>query len=72
MRGRVKGEAVQGTAGLQDPAGTEATLALIGPRYGIQARLAFWRQDRKAKTNAAGAHVGIAISLDGDGSAPAV
>jgi len=65
MRGRVKGEAIPGTAELQDPAGTEATLALIRKRYGIQARLAFWRQDRKARTDAVGAHVGIAISLDG-------
>jgi PPOX class probable F420-dependent enzyme len=72
MRGRAQGEAIKGTAQLQDPAETAATLALIRQRYGIQARLAFWRQDRRAKGAQAGAyvgaHVGIAISLDGSAS----
>jgi len=72
MRGRAQGEAIKGTAQLQDPAETAATLALIRQRYGIQARLAFWRQDRRAKGALAGAyvgaHVGIAIRLDGSAS----
>jgi PPOX class probable F420-dependent enzyme len=76
MRGRARGEAIEGTAQLQDAAETAATLALIRQRYGIQARLAFWRQDRKARGTQAGthvgahvgAHVGIAISLDGSAS----
>ena len=70
MRGRVNGEAVPGTATLQDAAGTDATLALIRKRYGIQARLAFWRQDRKAKKGERDTHVGIAIILDGAGAVP--
>jgi uncharacterized protein len=65
MRGRANGEAVPATALIQDAAGTTTTMALIRKRYGIQARLAFWRQDRKAKGGAGDAHVGIAISLDG-------
>ena len=63
MRGRVKGEAIQGTAEVQSPAGTEATLALIRKRYGIQARIAFWRGDRRATTDPTRGRVGIAISL---------
>lgn len=67
MRGRVTGDEMAGTATLQDAAGTAATLELIKRRYGIQARLAFWRQDRKAGTDPAGGHVGIAIGVDGTG-----
>jgi PPOX class probable F420-dependent enzyme len=65
MRGRVNGEALPGIARVQDAAGTEATMALIRKRYGVQARLAYWRQDRKAKKGGTDTHVGIAISLDG-------
>jgi PPOX class probable F420-dependent enzyme len=72
MRGRANGEAVPGTATLQDAAGTEASLALIRRRYGWQARFAFWRQDRKVKDDAGGAHVGISIGLDPGGSTSAV
>jgi hypothetical protein len=68
MRGRGSGDAVDGTAILQDAAGTAATHAAIKRRYGIQARLAYWREDRKAKGNGASAHQGIAIRLDGDGT----
>ena len=71
MRGRVKGEAVGGTATLQDAAGTAVTHALIRRRYGIQARLAYWQQDRKAKGTAASVHQGIAIHLTGGASAEA-
>ena len=69
MRGRPNGEAVPATATLQDAAGTDATMALIRKRYGIQARLAYWRADRKAKKGAAVAHVGIAIRFDGPATA---
>jgi PPOX class probable F420-dependent enzyme len=71
MRGRVNGDAVDGTATLQDAAGTAATHAAIKRRYGIQARLAYWREDRRAKRNGASAHQGIAIHLDGDGASAA-
>ena len=66
MRGRVRQGVVAGagTAKLQDAAGTARTMALIRQRYGIQARLAFWRQDRKAKGGAGDAHVGISIRID--------
>ncbi len=70
MRGRVKGDAVDGYATLQDAAGTAATHAAIKRRYGIQARLAYWREDRRAKGTGASSHQGIAIRLDGD-AAPA-
>jgi PPOX class probable F420-dependent enzyme len=65
MRGRANGDSVAGIAQLQDAPGTAAAMALVRQRYGIQARLAFWRQDRKAKEGAAGTHVGIRIRLDG-------
>ena len=71
MRGRVKGDAVDGTAILQDAAGTVATHAAIKRRYGIQARIAYWREDRKVDGTGASAHQGIAIRLDGDGAAAA-
>jgi PPOX class probable F420-dependent enzyme len=63
MRGRLRGDGIAGTATLQDAAGTAATLELLRRRYGIQARLAFWRQDRKAGADPAGSHVGIAIRV---------
>jgi PPOX class probable F420-dependent enzyme len=68
MRGRATGEAVAGSARLQDAAETEATMALIRQRYGIQARLAFWRQGRKSKKGDRDTHVGIAIRIDGAGA----
>jgi PPOX class probable F420-dependent enzyme len=70
MRGRVREDvaAVPGTAQLQGAEGTTTSMALIRKRYGIQARLAFWRQDRKARKHPGETHVGIAIRLVGAGT----
>jgi PPOX class probable F420-dependent enzyme len=69
MRGRVTGEAVEGTARLQDQAETAVTISLIRKRYGLQARLAFWWSGRHAETRPTGARVGIAIRLSGPAQA---
>jgi PPOX class probable F420-dependent enzyme len=68
MRGRVTGDAVEGTARLQDEAETAATLGLIRRRYGLLGRIAFWREGRRrSKGTAASSQVGVAISLDAPG-----
>jgi uncharacterized protein len=61
MRGRVTGDAVEGTARLQDAAETVVTLGLIRRRYGLLGRLAFWREGRRPKDAVASSQVGIAI-----------
>jgi PPOX class probable F420-dependent enzyme len=67
MRGRVTGDAVEGTARLQDEAETEVTISLIRQRYGIQARFLFWWDGRHAG-GAIGSQVGIAIRVGGSGA----
>jgi hypothetical protein len=62
MRGRVTGDAVEGTARLQDDAETAVTISLIRQRYGIQARLLFWWGGRHVG-GAVGSQVGIAIRV---------
>ena len=49
MRGRVTGDVVEGTARLQDDAETAVTLRLIRRRYGLQARLLYWWEGRRAE-----------------------
>jgi PPOX class probable F420-dependent enzyme len=63
MRGRVTGEVVEGTARLQDEAETAVTFSLIRQRYGLQARLLFWWNGRRAGGRPDGADVGIVIRL---------
>jgi PPOX class probable F420-dependent enzyme len=69
MRGRLTGDAVAGTAYLQDEVGTAVTLDLIRHRYGLIGRLAFWREGRGSRNRTAGRQVGIAIRVDGTDTA---
>jgi hypothetical protein len=68
MRGRVTGDVVEGTARLQDEAETAVTLGLIRRRYGLQARLLCWWEDRDAGDSPVGRRVGIAIRITGPGA----
>ena len=61
MRGRVKGDVVEGTARLEDDA--ESAMALIRREYGLQARLLFWWNARHAGDGWVGRQVGIVIRL---------
>ena len=67
-RGQVRDEAlvVDGTAALEDEAGTARTMALITERYGLMGRIIGWFNARRAEK--AGTveveHVGLAVSLD--------
>ena len=63
MRGRVTGDVVEGTARLQDDA--ESAISLIRRKYGLQARLLYWWNARRAGNGWVGRQVGIAIRLDG-------
>ena len=65
MRGRVTGDVVEGIARLQDEAETAVAFSLIRQRYGLQARLLFWWNGRRARGRPDGADVGIAIRLGG-------
>jgi PPOX class probable F420-dependent enzyme len=68
MRGRVTGAAVEGTACLQDEAGTTLTLDLIRRRYGLLGRITFWREGRRrSKGASASSQVGVAIRLGASG-----
>jgi PPOX class probable F420-dependent enzyme len=63
LRGRITGDAVDGTGCVLDPAESVITRAAIRKRYGLLGRLAF----RGAGNRAAGgepAEVGIAIRID--------
>ncbi len=63
MRGRVTGDAVEGTARLQDEAETAATIGLIRRRYGVLGRLLFWWEGRRSRNLEASPQIGIAIRL---------
>jgi hypothetical protein len=63
MRGRVRGDVVEGTALLQDEAGTAAAIDLIRRRHGLIARLSFWWEDRHAGDGPVGDHVGIRVRV---------
>ena len=63
MRGRLKGDVVEGTARLQDDAETARSIELIRRRHGLIARLSFWWEDRHAGDSPIGDHVGIAVSV---------
>jgi uncharacterized protein len=67
MRGRVTGDAVEGTARLQDEAETQVTLDLIRHRYGVLGRLMFWWEGRRSKDLPESPLVGICIRLDAPG-----
>jgi hypothetical protein len=67
MRGRVTGDAVEGTAHLQDQAETLVTLDPIRRRYGALGRLMFWWEGRRSKGLAESPLVGISIRLDAPG-----
>jgi uncharacterized protein len=67
MRGRPTAEAVEGTARLQDDAETAVTLQLIRRRYGLLARILFWRELRRAADGPDHAQLGIAIRVDTSG-----
>ena len=60
---RVTGDVVEGIARLQDEAETAVAFSLIRQRYGLQARLLFWWNGRRARGRPDGADVGIAIRL---------
>jgi len=64
MRGRVTGDAVEGTARLQDDAETAVTLELIRRRYGLQARLLYWWDGRHAGGGSVDRRIGIAIRVN--------
>jgi PPOX class probable F420-dependent enzyme len=61
MRGRPAGDQVEGTARLQDAAGSAATLVAVKRRYGVMARF-FFRGG--SGTGSDGSLVGIEIVLD--------
>jgi PPOX class probable F420-dependent enzyme len=63
MRGRVTGDAVVGTARLQDDAASAVTFDLIRRRYGLMGRLMTWMGDRRSKGQSVGSRVGVAIRL---------
>jgi len=63
MRGRVRGDVVEGTARLQDDA--ESAISLMRRKYGLQARLLYWWNARQAGDGWVGRQVGIAIRPDG-------
>jgi PPOX class probable F420-dependent enzyme len=65
MRGRLTGDAIEGTARLQDDEETAVIISLIRKRYGLQARLLFWWDSRHAEARPAGAQVGIVVRLVG-------
>ncbi|MCJ7712321.1 MAG: PPOX class F420-dependent oxidoreductase [Chloroflexi bacterium] len=67
MRGRVTGDAVEGTARLQDEAETAVTQDLIRRRYGVLGRFLSWREGRRSKDATASQQVGIAIRLNAPG-----
>ena len=69
MRGRPRGDAVEGTARLQDEAATAVTIGLVRRRYGIQARLLLWWGGRHAAERPGLAPVGIAIRVRASGAA---
>ena len=62
-RGRLRGDAVPGTASLEDPADTQVTANMIEKRYGILGRLLMWRQRRAAAKPGAAGPVGIRIRV---------
>ncbi len=62
-RGRLRGDAVPGTASLEDPAATQVTANMIEKRYGILGRLLMWRQRRAAGKPGAAGPVGIRIRV---------
>ena len=62
-RGRLRGDAVPGTASLEDPADTQVTANMIEKRYGILGRLLMWRQRRAAAKPGAAVPVGIRIRV---------
>ena len=69
MRGRATGDAVAGTARLQDEAETTVTLGLIRHRYGLFGRVAFWREGRRRSNGATPSQqIGVAIRLEAPGS----
>lgn len=68
MRGRVVGDVVEGTALLQDEAGTKVSIDLIRRRHGLIARLSFWWEDRRSgdvpvRNGSIGDHVGIVVHV---------
>jgi len=62
-RGRLRGDAVPGTASLEDPATTQVTANMIEKRYGILGRVLMWRQRRAAAKPGAAGPVGIRIRV---------
>ncbi len=69
MRGRVKDGALvaDGTALLDDEAGTQRTMAMIEKRYGLMGRILGWLNSRRARKAAGGPiqHVGLRVTLAG-------
>ena len=63
-RGNLKGDAVAGTATLQDASDTARTAALVENRYGLLGKLLMWRSRRAARKPGAAGPVGISISVD--------
>lgn len=63
MRGRLTGDAVEGTARLQDEAESAVTIGLIRRRYGVLGRLLFWWEGRRSRNLPASPQIGIAIRL---------
>ena len=62
-RGNLKGDAVAGTATLQDPTETARTGQMIEKRYGLLGRLLMWRNRRAAAKPGAAGPVGISIQV---------
>jgi len=62
-RGKLKGDAVAGTATLLDAAGTAQTEGMIEKRYGLLGRILLWRSRRAARKAGSPGSVGIEIRL---------
>jgi PPOX class probable F420-dependent enzyme len=63
-RGKLKGDAVPGTAVLLDHAGTTRTLGLISARYGVMGKVITLLNERRARKSGASSRAGIRITLD--------
>lgn len=62
-RGRLKGDAVAGTATLLDADRSQVIAQRITQRYGLLGRILMWRGERAARKNPEAGQIGIAIHL---------
>ena len=63
-RGRLKGDAVAGTATLLDADRSQVVAQRIMQRYGLLGRILMWRGERAARKNPDAGQIGIAIRVN--------